>query len=173
LSERFARSAGKEGHPDHPNEIEQLLFLSSGEVAKDLNKLRRSGISAVLNCVGASQQTDKAYYGLDFEYLQLELKDEDSFDLRVFLPQCLDFIRANRDDKKRGVLVHCSAGVSRSAAVVLAYLMYEHRWTLALALDCVWQARPFVLPNKGFFDMLLAIEHEIRAGVFMPEKLQK
>jgi len=48
------------------------------------------------------------------------------------------------------VLVHCFAGVSRSATIVIAYLMQEHGLTLTDALMHVRKQRYFINPNDGF-----------------------
>jgi len=56
------------------------------------------------------------------------------------------------------VLVHCAAGVSRSATVVLGYLMSRHNYTLAAALEHLKAVRPWVAPNLGFMQQLAAYE---------------
>jgi dual specificity phosphatase 12 len=48
------------------------------------------------------------------------------------------------------VLVHCYAGVSRSASVVIAYLMRELGLTMLDALTYCRKRRPIVFPNPGF-----------------------
>lgn len=48
------------------------------------------------------------------------------------------------------VLVHCLAGASRSASVVIAYIMKELGLTYAAARTHVTRARPIVQPNTGF-----------------------
>jgi protein-tyrosine phosphatase len=45
------------------------------------------------------------------------------------------------------VLVHCQRGVSRSAAIVAAYLMWKYKISLEEALQRVITARPVVCPN--------------------------
>ena len=57
------------------------------------------------------------------------------------------------------VLVHCHAGVSRSASVVIGYLMYKEGLTWQEALDEVMDARPAVMPNQGFRSQLLQFQH--------------
>ncbi|KAJ4490110.1 hypothetical protein J3R30DRAFT_3653549 [Lentinula aciculospora] len=54
----------------------------------------------------------------------------------------------------RGVLVHCQAGVSRSATIVAAYLMFNRKMNVEEALDLVRKARPEVDPNPGFIAQL-------------------
>jgi hypothetical protein len=63
-------------------------------------------------------------------------------------------------------LVHCGAGVSRSATLVAMYLMRSRTgWTAKRALDCVKGARSMVCPNDGFYRVLCALE----AGLGIPE----
>lgn len=51
------------------------------------------------------------------------------------------------------MLVHCARGVSRSATLVLAYLMIYERLTVAEAIEAVRGHRN-ILPNVGFLEQL-------------------
>ena len=64
-------------------------------------------------------------------------------------------------------LIHCFAGVNRSAALAIAVLMLrERRPLLDVAREC-FEARPFILSNETFRDQLvrLAIEHGLAEAV--------
>ncbi|KAM6259153.1 dual specificity protein phosphatase 19 isoform 2-T2 [Spheniscus humboldti] len=52
------------------------------------------------------------------------------------------------------VLVHCNAGVSRAAAVVIGFLMNSERLSFARAFSVVKNARPAACPNPGFMEQL-------------------
>ncbi|ORZ38153.1 protein-tyrosine phosphatase-like protein [Catenaria anguillulae PL171] len=52
------------------------------------------------------------------------------------------------------VYVHCKAGKSRSATVVIAYLMLYHGYSFDAAWSHVKAMRPAVAPNIGFFGLL-------------------
>ncbi|KAF9051219.1 hypothetical protein BDZ89DRAFT_1088719 [Hymenopellis radicata] len=54
----------------------------------------------------------------------------------------------------RGVLVHCQAGMSRSATIVAAYLMYTRHLTPEAALELIRKSRPQIDPNTGFLVQL-------------------
>lgn len=56
------------------------------------------------------------------------------------------------------VLVHCHAGVSRSATVVLLHIMLNHGYTLDEALARLRRVRPQVDPNEGFMRFLRKID---------------
>jgi len=67
--------------------------------------------------------------------------------LRHF-PASIAFIKDGL--KKGGVLVHCFAGVSRSATIVIAYLMQEKEMNMEHAFSFASRARPIIFPNMGF-----------------------
>jgi atypical dual specificity phosphatase len=58
------------------------------------------------------------------------------------------------------ILVHCSAGISRSPMVVAAYLMKRKGLTLKAALGQIIRVRPQVAPNAGFLQQLKEMEME-------------
>jgi len=57
-----------------------------------------------------------------------------------------------------GVLVHCGAGVSRSASLCIAYLMRRFAWNAARARKHCQSRRSLVNPNDGFWRSLCAFE---------------
>lgn len=67
------------------------------------------------------------------------------------------------------VFVHCAVGVSRSAALVLAYLMIHHHLGLLSSIRCVQQKR-WVFPNRGFLRQLVALEQKLQHKGFNESK---
>jgi hypothetical protein len=63
--------------------------------------------------------------------------------------------------KKGAVVIHCQVGVSRSATMVLAYLMCTNKWTLCHAISYVKDRRPHIKPNPTFVKDLMRLEYEI------------
>ncbi|BBH07138.1 dual specificity protein phosphatase-related protein [Prunus dulcis] len=66
------------------------------------------------------------YAGKDLKLVRMgvPLRDMENENLLDYLDVCLDFIDKSR--KEGSVLVHCFAGVSRSAAIITAYLMKQN-----------------------------------------------
>ncbi|KAG6844253.1 hypothetical protein H0H87_008425 [Tephrocybe sp. NHM501043] len=61
------------------------------------------------------------------------------------------------------ILIHCSAGISRSPTIAVAFLVKVCGLTLKDALGRVVRARPVVRPNAGFFDQLKRLEISVRS----------
>lgn len=61
------------------------------------------------------------------------------------------FLRVPQDGV---VLVHCNAGVSRSASVVIGFLMCQEKMSFDEAFSAVKAARPYIQPNPGFMNQL-------------------
>lgn len=61
-------------------------------------------------------------------------------------------------------LVHCLAGVSRSATVAIAYVMQHLSLSSEEGLRFVKERRPSVAPNFNFLGQLLEWEKEVGSG---------
>ncbi len=58
------------------------------------------------------------------------------------------------------VLVHCREGVSRSATLVVAYLMLKEGMTVQDAIRTVRESRE-ICPNEGFLQQLCDFDKEL------------
>ena len=96
-------------------EILPNLFLGDRGDARDKERLRKRGITHIVNC---SKELPCHFEG-EFAYLWLKLEDPDP----AFKARISEFCKFIDGGRKRGnVMVHCTGGVSRSPAVILAYL---------------------------------------------------
>jgi predicted protein tyrosine phosphatase len=95
-------------------------------------------------------------------HMIIRVPDLPSTQLLPFFSMCDDFIIKARREKK-AVLVHCMAGISRSATIVIAHLMMSQRLSFDDALRKVRSVRPIVGPNYGFREQLKQLEHTNKA----------
>lgn len=70
------------------------------------------------------------------------------------------------------MLVHCARGISRSAALVLAYLMLREELTLVEAVKAVRRHRN-ILPNAGFLKQLCQLDAALAQQRKKKEKINK
>jgi protein-tyrosine phosphatase len=87
-------------------------------------------------------------------HMFIPCEDSPTQDILIRLAEICDFIDENRQDgSANNVLVHCWAGVSRSATVVVAYLMRKNCQSLDSALASVRECRR-IEPNPNFMEQL-------------------
>eukprot|EP00523_Entomoneis_sp_CCMP467_P018120 CAMPEP_0168815646 /NCGR_PEP_ID=MMETSP0726-20121227/6312_1 /TAXON_ID=265536 /ORGANISM="Amphiprora sp., Strain CCMP467" /LENGTH=393 /DNA_ID=CAMNT_0008867875 /DNA_START=1 /DNA_END=1182 /DNA_ORIENTATION=+ len=132
------------------------IFLGSSQSGtQSIEVLAAEGIGGIVNCTKMIPCHHRTH---GIKYCQVAINDVAAADLITYLPGGTKFIRAALQELKVSVLVHCMAGVSRSASVVLAYLIEYEEMTLQEAYVHVKQLRPLIFPNDGFFAQLLLYE---------------
>ncbi|KAJ7103835.1 protein-tyrosine phosphatase-like protein [Mycena epipterygia] len=92
---------------------------------------------------------------------RIDIQDRKSTALRPHLAAACDYIRASLAGGEN-VLVHCQQGVSRSASIVIAYLIRERAMSYDAAYELVKSRRQCIRPNSGFVVALRDWEAECR-----------
>jgi predicted protein tyrosine phosphatase len=139
--------------------LENFLFLGDRVTASDMDRLTTLQITHIVN---ATEDVSNFFENCGhLQYLRCAIKDrsEAASEIAQHFPKCVEFINGCRASGGR-TLVHCRAGVSRSATVVIGYLMVHCHWDLKTALRHVDERR-FVQPNSGFIDWLIELEHNL------------
>ena len=127
------------------------LYISSASAARDLSSIRAAGITHIVN---AAVHVEPCHHSGDgLQYHIVDCFDCDTENIALFFDGVNTFIEDALATGGR-VLVHCYAGVSRSAALCMAYLIRNQRHTVDSSLDAVRAARPVVCPNDGFMEQL-------------------
>ncbi|OXA62139.1 Dual specificity protein phosphatase 12 [Folsomia candida] len=138
--------------------INCFYFRISGNLAAacDIHLLKKYRISHILtidSCPLPSKIQDLPQVTTKF----LKVSDMPREDILQYFDDTNEFIDSALRLKKR-VLVHCYYGVSRSATLVLAYLMQKYRLSLEEAQNRLEQRRSVVGPNYGFLSQLKLYE---------------
>lgn len=104
-----------------------------------------------------------AQYGKPIR-LVIPVSDSLFFPLSKVLPMALQFMHGALAERSDAViLVHCFAGISRSTACVVGYLMEAQQLSMADALAKVREVRPIACPNRGFERHLKNWQVELRS----------
>jgi protein-tyrosine phosphatase len=130
--------------------IRPRLHLGNVQAAADAALLAGLGVTHVINLYGP----DAECHPKTLEYLTLELEDVEEANISLYLGVACRYIDAALAKSGTSVLVHCAAGVSRSASIVIAYLMWAEGLSHVAALADVRAIRCIVEPNPGFWRQL-------------------
>jgi hypothetical protein len=95
-----------------------------------------------------------------FVYKTVNIDDIPSANLKQHFVACHRFIEAALAEGGV-VLVHCWAGVSRSATIVISYLMQKHNAPMMQCMEHVRAQRWFINPNPGFKNQMKRFEKEL------------
>ena len=127
-----------------PSKIRNNLYLGSHAHARSSAMMKAIGVNLIVNCT-----TTIPNYHEGIEYKRFPLTDvaQDPIEL-YFEDACLTITDAIQ--KGKTVFVHCEAGISRSASIVIAYLMKSENIVFSDAFTSVRQVRPIIAPNIGF-----------------------
>ena len=131
--------------------IEENLYLGNFQTAINERALISLNIRKVLTLRGIAVPEE---YKLDYiEYLHISINDSLNDDILTHFFDCHKFIKEGQSNGK-AVYVHCWAGVSRSATIVISYLMSKYGMSWDKALRKVKGIRKIVKPNPGFIYQL-------------------
>jgi hypothetical protein len=127
------------------------VCIGGVDAARDDAHLRELGITHVVSAIGGPERFGRAYLVLKLYDAPWQRLDDAFARSHAFITAAL----ASHENAR--VLVHCAAGISRSASLVIHHLMLSRRWSYDDALAAVRAVRPIVEPNSGFERQLRAI----------------
>ena len=132
------------------NQMTEKIYLGNEDTARNKQLMKDLNISHILIC---AEGCEKFYPDL-FNYKVLYLDDAIDEDLLSWLKEGIEFI----DSAINNIYVHCVMGISLSASVVIAYLMYKKKLSFIEAYDFVLSKRDEISPNTGFQEQLKKFE---------------
>lgn len=134
--------------------ITENLFLT-GVGGMTRENFAKNHIDFVVNI------TVDAPFWQDVESIRIALEDDANSNILHYLDFAVDKIHEAITKRQAHVLVHCVAGVSRSATIVIAYLMKVRRLDLKSAFNYCYNLRPIIRPNNGFMVQLINYEYQL------------
>lgn len=168
--------AGEHSEWEYPmrrsmQEIVPNVFLGPYACAmkKQFDLLKQTGITHII-CVRQEEEARfvKPNFENDFKYLVVNISDDSSENIIKHFPEVCAFLDSALSEGGR-ILMHGNAGISRSGALLIAYIMQRHNLSYTEALRLVQLRRFCVSPNEGFQAQLMEYEPIYRAHKMVTE----
>ncbi|XP_018655068.1 putative dual specificity protein phosphatase [Schistosoma mansoni] len=143
------------------SQILPFLYLGNARDSQDVDLIRQLNVTHIINVTDTLPMPFRKLNRI--QYLHIPATDTTKQNLLPSFDRAVQFIEKAR--KHNGiVLVHCLAGVSRSVAVVIAYLLYNNRGlNVYKALEFVQARRSVAGPNLHFMGQLQAYYHDLHS----------
>ncbi|XP_073907331.1 dual specificity protein phosphatase 8 isoform X2 [Castor canadensis] len=134
------------------------LYLGSQKDVLNKDLMTQNGISYVLN---ASNSCPKPDFICDSHFMRIPINDNYCEKLLPWLDKSIEFIDKAKLSSCQ-VIVHCLAGISRSATIAIAYIMKTMGMSSDDAYRFVKDRRPSISPNFNFLGQLLEYERSLK-----------
>ncbi|KAM9334934.1 dual specificity protein phosphatase 16 [Symphorus nematophorus] len=142
-----------------PTRILPHLYLGCQRDVLNKDLMQQNDIGYVLN---ASNTCPKPDFIPESHFLRVPVNDSFCEKILPWLDRSVEFIEKAKASNAR-VLVHCLAGISRSATIAIAYIMKRMDMSLDEAYRFVKEKRPTISPNFNFLGQLLDFEKKIKS----------
>jgi predicted protein tyrosine phosphatase len=140
------------------NRVDSNIFIGGYLAAADPNVVKQIGVTRIVKMFADTDDYPGGRHRHPgVKYLVIPARDTPEYDIRAGAEAAIRFIQDGLAADEL-ILVHCHAGISRSATVVLFHLMINRKMPLDLALSRLKLVRSFVNPNPGFMDHLRATD---------------
>lgn len=138
--------------------MQRLMFpcIGSLDVAADVGLLQKHNVTHILSVAPLHSYIVPT----EAKHLCLDILDLPETQLSEYYPAAFKFIES-AVACDGCVLIHCNAGVSRSAAMTIAFLMHSRGIPYHNAHAIVKEKRPAINPNQGFIKQLKTFEQKI------------
>lgn len=151
-----------------PTRILPHLYLGCQRDVLNKDLMQQNDIVYVLN---ASNTCPKPDFIPESHFLRVPVNDSFCEKILPWLDRSVEFIEKAKASNSR-VLVHCLAGISRSATIAIAYIMKRMDMSLDEAYRFVKEKRPTISPNFNFLGQLLDFEKKIKSPPGTETKLK-
>lgn len=145
-----------ENDKENGNKVEDHLYISSVNTAHNMDFMSSNQIIAIVNIT--TDCPNKFINSIIYHNIRIE--DDHHIDIIFHLKPAVTFIN-KYISTGQNVLVHCSAGKSRSASICIAYLMWKHQWHYDEAYKYLKSKRYIIEPNEKFAKQLIDNQKEI------------
>jgi protein-tyrosine phosphatase len=140
------------------------LWLGNKSSSQDRNYLNKNNIKFIVNCT-TDINIPEWYVEDNITYIRLAIYDFNSeYNNNILKNEIMNIINTIHEyrEKKINILVHCFAGMQRSAAVIACYLMHYYKYKPELAIFYIRYKRNIAFkPYPTFNDFIYNFKKNI------------
>ena len=133
------------------DKITENIYLGNMYSAINIDNLKKEGIKKILSMADNSPKIN--YEEENITQKIIKILDIPNRNIIKYFGECLNFM-----DGEEKTLVHCKIGTSRSATIVIAYLIWKQKMNYEDAFNFVKTKRKRIGPNNGFKEQLKIFE---------------
>lgn len=133
-----------------PTYIIDNLYLGSSFNAASYTILKNNNINVIFNITNEITN----YYPNDFIYHKYPLNDNNKDSIEEYLEEIYETILNHQQNTPGNILVHCYMGRSRSASVIIYYIMKKLSMNVNEAMEYVLNKRLIINPTIKFSEDL-------------------
>lgn len=129
--------------------IDDIIYLGNAYNAADYYYLKNFGITGIVNACNEISN----YFEDDFEYFKIDILDINNSSIYDYFDPFILFIEKIINNNGK-IMIHCYMGSSRSAILVVLYLVKYKSYTLNESIDFITYRRKRVNINITYIEEL-------------------
>ena len=170
--------------------IGTLIYISGEKIAHNRQLLKDNGITHIINCAShlistcgdhlkdsqtSSSDDDEDIANDDFVVLRLPMSDGGDESIFSWIFKATSFIKNALSDNHNKILIHCIQGSSRSASIVIGYLILTRKYDYDKAYQIVREKRRIASPHPKFMAQLIQLSEIVggrdqKTSIFFKQK---
>lgn len=135
-----------------PCHVIDNLYIGSAYNAADYYMLKDINIGLIVNVTSEISN----YYPEDFKYHKIEIEDINEHSLINSFEETFniinDYLESNESTDSKNIMIHCYMGASRSASIIVVYLIKNYNMSLDEAIQYMKSKRPETNINITFIE---------------------
>ena len=132
-----------------PTKIIDNIYLGNAYNASNYSVIRNNNIKYIIN---ATKELPNFYENSDVKYLRIPVADNCDHHISDHIHEAMEFIKMAQENNDGNILIHCYMGSSRSASIVMAFLVHKHKFNVDDAFLFLKDKRDIVNINLNFID---------------------
>ena len=139
--------------------IKNNFYLGNAYNSRDYIKLKENNIGLIVNCT----KDVPNFFPNEFNYINVCVEDTNTNSIIDLLDKILiDINNYITNNNNKNVLIHCFMGSSRSASILIGYMIKYMGLNRRDSLNFLKEKRPIVNLNNNFFKELGIYETNIK-----------